>query len=252
MSANNDAGRYGSADVEAKTSEYNALLFTIMGVLGSQSHCTLVRVRAVTQTGTLEKPGYVDVQPLVNQLDGQGSPIPHGVINNVPFFRLQGGSNAVIIDPQAGDIGIAVFADRDISAVKATGNVANPGSARRSDMADGLYLGGFLNGVPSQYIQFNADGIKIVSPGAIVLEAQAIEMTADTIDMVADTITADASDEMTLNVGKFTVNGPSQFNGTVNASDTITAPDVLGGGKSLKTHMHTGVRAGTDVSGPPA
>jgi phage baseplate assembly protein V len=46
--------------------------------------------------------------------------------------------------------------------------------------------------------------------------------------------------------GDLTVNGNIRSTGTI-TSDT----DVVGGGKSLKTHTHTGVQAGGAFSGPP-
>jgi hypothetical protein len=36
----------------------------------------------------------------------------------VPYFRVQGGADAIIIDPKVGDLGIAVFCSRDITGVK--------------------------------------------------------------------------------------------------------------------------------------
>lgn len=40
--------------------------------------------------------------------------------------------------------------------------------------------------------------------------------------------------------------------GNLNASGTVTGDqDVIGAGKSLKSHRHTGVQAGSAVSGPP-
>jgi hypothetical protein len=113
----------------------------------------------------------VDVLPLVNQIDGGNGAMPHGVVHNIPYFRLQGGANAIILDPQVGDIGICVFADRDISAVKTAKGVANPGSKRRFDMADGLYIGGVLNGAPTQYLQFSGSGINVVSPNTVAINA---------------------------------------------------------------------------------
>ena len=62
-------------------------------------------------------------------------------------------------------------------------------------------------------------------------------------------ITADGG--VTIN-GPLTVNGDAQINGDADVSGTATAQtDVLGGGKSLKAHKHTGVIAGGAVSGPP-
>lgn len=53
--------------------------------------------------------------------------------------------------------------------------------------------------------------------------------------------------------GKVTIAGSEiDLNGPVVASTTVTAQtDVVGGGKSLKTHVHTGVQSGGSLSGPP-
>ena len=41
--------------------------------------------------------------------------------------------------------------------------------------------------------------------------------------------------------------------GNINSSETVTgSTDVVGGGKSLKGHVHTGVQSGDQDSGPPA
>jgi hypothetical protein len=90
-----------------------------------------------------------------------GNPIPHDVIHNLPYFRLQGGTNAVIVDPDVGDKGFAVFCSRDISAVKRTKAIANPGSSRRFNWADGLYVGGVLNGTPANYVEVSPSGITV-------------------------------------------------------------------------------------------
>lgn len=124
---------------------------------------TLVRVEACTNDGELSPVGFVDVTPLVNQVDGAGNPTPHVTIFGLPYSRFQGGTSAIILDPQAGDIGVAVFASRDISKVKSTKAQANPGSLRTYDFADGIYLGGLLNGTPTQYIRFTDSGIEIVA-----------------------------------------------------------------------------------------
>ncbi|HUW47048.1 MAG TPA: phage tail protein, partial [Dehalococcoidia bacterium] len=82
-----------------------------------------------------------------------------------------------------GDVGVTVFADRDITAVKNTAKQANPNSNRRFDVADGLYLGGMLNGIPSQYIQFLSNKIQITSPTEIDLNAPLVTVTAPEIDL---------------------------------------------------------------------
>lgn len=53
--------------------------------------------------------------------------------------------------------------------------------------------------------------------------------------------------------GGVTIEGDVDITGNVTVSDTLTATtDVVGGGKSLKNHTHTGVQGGSGNSGPPA
>jgi phage baseplate assembly protein V len=48
------------------------------------------------------------------------------------------------------------------------------------------------------------------------------------------------------------ITGPVAITGDVTITGKATASDdVIGGGKSLKNHKHTGVQAGAAVSGPP-
>jgi hypothetical protein len=181
MSSSEQDGYYGAARSADSLTDFGAVSFLVSQMLDGRNTATLVQVKAVTNQGGLSPVGMVDVLPLVNQLDGEGNAVPHQVVRRLPYFRLQGGANAVIIDPQIGDIGIAVFADRDISSVKAAKSQANPGSARRSNKADGLYIGGFLNGAPAQYVQFSATGISLVSPTKIQLQAPDVEIVSNTL-----------------------------------------------------------------------
>lgn len=164
-------GYIGQQDVADRSGDFNALSFLVKQALGKVNTAAIVKVVAVTNAGALSPVGFVDVQPLVNQTDGAGNAVPHGTLHNLPYFRLQGGSNAIIIDPQVGDIGIAVFANRDISSVKSGKGQANPGSSRRHDMADGIYIGGILNGTPTQFVQFDGTNITITAVSTIVVNA---------------------------------------------------------------------------------
>lgn len=156
--------------------DYSVHLYAIQQAISKLQTATLVRVESCTNDGGVSPFGFVDVTPLVAQVDGSGKLTPHVTLYGIPYLRLQGGTNAVICDPVAGDIGIAVFASRDISTVKATQGPSGPGSGRSYDFADGMYLGGVLNAAPTQYIRFSADGIEILSPsGTITLSADSIQ-----------------------------------------------------------------------------
>jgi hypothetical protein len=246
-------------------SEFNALRFFVQSLLERVSTATLVKVEACTNDGGLTPVGFVDITPLVNQVTGDGVAVPHGTIYHCPYFRIQGGANAVIIDPEPGDLGIAVFADHDISSVASNKGQANPGSRRRFDMADGLYLGGFLNGAPTQYVQFSAAGIKIDSPTLVNLVAPDVQINAQTLEVNASTkvtmtspiVEIDAATNVTITTPTFTINGATVLNGpisqgmgTAGGAATLLGPvavthDVTAEGKSLATHTHNDPQGGT-------
>ena len=206
----------------AAMSDEQAHLFVIETVLSKLNTVTLVKVVSCTNSGGLSPVGFVDVQPMVHQMTGDRKPITHGVIHNVPYFRIQGGANAVIIDPQKGDIGMCAFASRDISSIKKNKAPSPPPSHRTYDWADGLYLGGFLNGTPSQYIQFSDAGIKLSSPKEIELDAPTIKMKG----------------------------AVEQSGGDVTVETTISAgEDMKVGSLSLTKHKHNRVQSGSDTSG---
>lgn len=173
---------------ENTASQFNAIAFLVQSMLAGIATAALVQVKGVTNNGGVSPSGFVDIQPMVNQVDGDGNAVPHGTIYHCPYFRLQGGANAVILDPQVGDVGIAVFASRDISSATAARAVANPGSARTFDYADGLYIGGVLNGAPTQYVQFSEDGITVSSPAAVTINAPDVTVNCTNGSIIASTL----------------------------------------------------------------
>lgn len=150
--SNGVAGQLGIGD---HTSDVNHSAFMFHQMLGRASTMKLVKVVKVNvkQDGGIAEAGTVDVVPLVNQVDGLGEKTKHGTVYGLQYTRIQSGAFAIVHDPQVGDIGYAVVADRDTSAVIKKKDQANPGSHRRYDIADGVYMGGILNKKPSQYVQ---------------------------------------------------------------------------------------------------
>jgi hypothetical protein len=202
---------------------YGSMLFLIQQVLAKVRTATIVKVLAVTNDGGVTPVGTVDVQPLVQQVDGVGTVTDLQPVFGVPYLRMQGGTNAVILDPQVGDLGIAVFGDRDLSVVVSTKAKGAPGSARKHHLADAMYLGGLLNGTPVQFVQFNAEGVTVKSPTKVTVQAPQIELD-----------------------GAVHVTGAQTNDSTIDASG-----DVTGQGTSLHTHKHGGVQTGGGQTGVP-
>lgn len=214
--------------------DFPQIAFIIEQLLNQTITIVPVRVVSVRNSGSLASDCYVTVQPLLNQMQASGRGVPHGEIDNVPCFRLRAGAAAVILDPVAGDVGLMAVAYRDSSSLVAqdqgsagslqgSSTTYNPGSNAKYDWGSGFYLGGCLNGAVSAYIQLTADLCKIVAP--------------------------------TINLNGVTIDSSGNIAGAkdLNASGTITGQtDVVAGGVSGKTHVHSGVTTGSGDSGPPA
>ncbi|VVE07627.1 oxidoreductase [Pandoraea terrigena] len=238
-----DIGYRGIGRAEDQTPGYNEIRFVVMSLMARMSFCAPVEVMAVTNAGGVSPVGFVDVKPLINQTDGQGNAIEHGTIYNIPYIRVQGGDNAVIIDPQVGDIGMCSFADRDISILKSTKTRANPGSKRKLSKADGIYTGGILNGTPSQYVRF-ADGIvELVGTNQLNVKAPNVAIEASTqASITAPTIALNGNLTMAGETG-----GSSEATLTGNFNITGT---IKNNGKNIgDTHTHNNVQPGSGNSG---
>lgn len=184
----------GARKLSSANSPVNAISFLVERMLaGTLNTCTLVRVDEVDKVACL-----VVVTPLVPQIDGEGNTLPPQPIYDVPYSRVQGGVAALIIDPVQGDIGIALFAQRDISTVKLTKSAGQPGSMRTFDQGDALYVGWVLNKAPTVFLELTQDGkVKMVAPAG------------------------------------FDIDGDLRVSGKIDA-----AGDVTGAGISLSTHQH--------------
>ena len=163
---------FGQLDPGDSTSDYNAFQFLINQTLLRVRTIVLVQVMSSTNSGTVIPPGTASVRLLVNMLDGKGNATNHGTIYNVPVFRYGSSNGSIICDPVVGDIGLMAVADRDISAVQSnaqatpgisgTTALANPGSMRTFDLADGVYMGSLFGKAPTQYVQFTSTGVNYV------------------------------------------------------------------------------------------
>lgn len=223
---------YGQEQPQDWSSEFNKIAFLVRQMIARLSTMKLVQVKAVHSNGAVAAAGTVDVLPLVNQIDGGGFSTPHGTVFGLPWWRLQGGLHAVICDPKVDDIGYVVCADRDISNVKTTKAQANPGSLRRYDLADGIYVGGLLNAAPTTYILFTDDGhIRIVDVSGNVLET--------------------SSNGFSL-TGKLAVTGDVAITGAITATGGIAAGQGGGDSVTLQGHLHTSAAAGNPTTAPTA
>lgn len=214
----------GSADPGTSLTDFSMLRFIAQQAIEQLSTATVVQVvrapydrdgNAITP-GSAVPVGFIDVQPLVNQLDGAGNAVPHETVYRLSYHRYQGGNGAFISDPVVGDQGKMIVADRDTSTVRNTNKQGNPGSGRVMDKADGTYFGVTQGATsPSQYLAWLAQGFKLV-------------------DSFGNTIQGTS--------GGVVING---------ATITLSGDVVTKHGTSLDHHVNTNVTTGTDNTGPP-
>ena len=206
---------YRASQSVGGAAEFEAIVRSLMG----KNHTLMLgEVMAVEQgVSSTAAVGYLSVRPMVFMVDGSNNNYARATINNVPFFRLQAGGNAVILNPKVGDIGLIAYCERDISMVKRNKKQAAPNSRRQFNINDAVYLGGMLNGAPTQYIHFTDNKIIVKAATEIVLDAPQVTTT-----------------------GKFTASGIIE-----------SLSDVVAKAISLFSHKHGGVQSGGSDTGNP-
>ena len=139
---------------------------------------TMIPVEVVSisvPTDTLAPIGRCSVKILVQQIDGNNNVYSGGTVINVPYLRVQGGKNAVVLDPVVGDVGLCGFCERDISMVKRTGAEAAPNTRRQYSLNDAVYMFTMMSGTPEQFVHFKDIGIDIKSTGDININGLVIK-----------------------------------------------------------------------------
>lgn len=248
--AEGDSG-FGQQSPSDSAGGFNSATFIIWQQLAKVSTTKVVQVKAVDKTAKT-----VDVQPMVNELDGQGNSTPWGTILGVPYVVLQNGKNAVLSDPAVDDIGLMMCADSDISSVKSAKAIANPGSGRQFDVADGIYLGGILNKDPEQWIKFTDDGMEWHDKNSNVLTSGAAgwEFTGPTkfnqkvTFMGGVDVTGTAAFRNGMQLSGSIVNiGGATYSGNI-----VTSGNIKSGNIDLQGHHHTaqGATAATTAAQP--
>ena len=241
-----DAVVKGQQDYNTNASAYNAAAFQIEQAINKINTAEPVRVTGVNPGG-VGKAGTVTVQPIVNQVTGTGEGMEQSAQYNLPYLRIQGGENAVIIDPQVGDIGLAVYAQRDTTTMKeGDGTACNPGSARCYSKGDGFYLGGFLNKTPVRYVHVEDEGITVDdgAGGKIELKSGQCTITAPA-GILLDTPVVTVA-------GVLATTGANGGSGSVTVNGSITSTgDQVASGISQTGHVHGGVEPGSGTTGGP-
>lgn len=201
-----------NAPISAFGSEVNALDFFVRSIIrNSISTAIPVVVTEVTRNGASGRAEYVSAMPLITQTDADGNAIEAVPIPKLPFFRLQHGTAAIVCDPVIGDVGLAVFAQSDVSNNNGSITPAPPATFRCFDMSDGFYLGGFFGKKPETFIHIEQSGeINITCKNANI-NASKVSIKASSTEITSTT----------------------KINGTLTVMGDVTASGI-----SLNSHTH--------------
>lgn len=207
-----------TAPFEAQFDSERAQEFIIQRLIRRIHTATPVKVLAVHVLSDFA--GTVDVQPLILDQDTNGTVIAQTPAYGLPYLRLQGGTSAILLDPVVGDIGLAVFGERDTTNVVKTRAEGAAPTDRTYSSADGFYLGGFLNAAPTQWVKFfGSGGIDIHAEGDLTMSATGnLSMTA--------------TGTGTLTAASWSINGAVVFH------NPITAPELTLPNGAVNTHVH--------------
>ena len=204
-------------------SQFNSLITNV----NTAMPCKVVAIEKQEQRG-VNIVGFVDIQLMIEQTNGQKKGNETAIICNVPYIRIQGGTNAVIIDPEINDLGVAIFSSRDITNFKEARRQTPPATWRKFSISDAIYIGGIRNQKPVQYIHFRNDGIEIYSPNRV-------HITTPTVLIDSDNTTINTSAKTTINANggceinaETTNNGNVQINGNTKISGDLLVGGIIG------------------------
>ena len=227
----------------------------------------------------------VSVQPAikgrVTQPDGSVVSVALPLLVDVPVVFPCGGGYTLTFPIAAGDDCLVVFGSRCIDAWWQSGGVQEPLEARMHDLSDAFCLVGprsqpavipDVSTTTTQlrtddgqvYVELAQDGqvVTINTPGRVVINAAQVEINAQEsfqVNTVESAITA--SEQATMSApavalgggtAAATMTGSLHVTGSVTTDQDVTSQgDHVAGGISLKTHKHSGVVAGAELTGPP-
>jgi hypothetical protein len=210
-----DTTRTSNRRLNSGASEYNAISFLVEQMIKGMVNTAIpVRVDSCTKPGVGGAAGYVSATPLVQQRGADGKALQPVSLPQLPYYRVQAGSAAVVLDPQPGDIGLAVFSQQDASNVKeGTSEPVQAGSFRAFDMSDGFFVASHYGQTPTTYVHLDPEKgeVTIKAPTKITIDAPQIELKG-AVSMGG----AGSSDTITLD-GSIVTNGNISTSGEVRA-----------------------------------
>lgn len=222
-----DTTRTSNRRLNSGASEYNAISFLCEQMIKGMVNTAIpVRVDSCTKPGVGGAAGYVSATPLVMQRGADGKSLAPVSMPQLPYYRVQAGTAAVVLDPQPGDIGLAVFSQQDASNVKeGTSEPVQAGSFRCFDMSDGFFVSTHHGQTPTTYVHLDPEKgeVTVKAPMKITLDAPTIELKGS---LQMGNAAGDASGGTITLTGNIQATGSANFQGNIRSEGNISAPSI--------------------------
>ena len=201
---------------------------------------------------------FVDVKPALSRVLETGQVISNDEITiyDVPVIWPSGGGAMLSFPIKVGDTVWLSFSQRNLEDWLYSDGTQEviPGDSRHFSMTDAVAIPGLYTALsnlkPSTEnveIKFGNHLISLRPSGELYITNGGAKITLKP----DGNIELDPSATLTI-LGNVEVQGTLHSTQNITCDTTITATtDVIGGGKSLKTHTHSGVTSGGSNSGPP-
>jgi len=161
--------------------------------------------------------------------DGTVTDVALPLLVDCPVQFPAGGGCSLTFPVASGDECLVVFSSRCIDAWWQSGGVQTQAEMRMHDLSDGFVLLG-VRSIPRVIPSISATAVQLRSDDGLAF----VELNP------------------TTHAVNITSPGDTNITGNLNVTGTITATvDVVGGGKHLKTHVHSGVQSGGSNTGAP-
>lgn len=254
----------GSKKTTSANTQVNAISFLVDQIIkDTVNTAEVVRIDSADSQSPDSTGGYGIVTPLVTQADGFDNALQATALPNMPIYRPQAGKAAIIMEPQPGDKGLAIFTKRDSSGVKTGQNdPTRPASFRNFDQADGFIINGFLGETPEIYLVLDPVSgditlstksanvnISCRDSGDIDIKTGSGNINVTAGNGGSGTITLDGRVEITrtLTVHNRDGEGPSHMTGGfINTGGFVRTNNV-----TVETHTHSGVESGSSNTNQP-
>lgn len=240
--------------VSRSLSQQKAIQSAINGLLTALP-AQIVRVDFSTLTATVQP----TIQAKTRKADGSTVFVNLPELLDVPIVFPHGGGCSLTFPLKAGDEGLVVLSSVCIDSWWQSSGVQVPFEFRHNDLSDAFFIAGCWSKPKAITASSSCAQLKTDDGQAFVqLDPSSKKITAQTsgdIDMVCSTWKVVASSGATIQAPQINLVGNlSNSGGGSPASMEAgmdTPKDVVAGGISLKSHVHSGVESGNKTTGAP-